>query len=134
MNYQSALEKLGTRSRRKLTNNTYLEKIDDDTIGVRLHSTYVVTFKSNGTAILNSGGWYTRTTKDRINAYAPGQIRQAKGHWYLVDGSEFRDGVVLSEYGVPITINVVISTSGLVCKRVGYTNKLDGVLFPEMAV
>lgn len=70
---------------RKVANNTYLVRRGDD-IAVKLHATDVVTFHPDGTLTLNSGGWFTVTTKERINRYLPSGIclSQIKGRWYLV--------------------------------------------------
>lgn len=39
----------------------------DGTRVVRLHKTDIVTVRTDGTVVLNSGGWNTVTTRDRIN-------------------------------------------------------------------
>lgn len=87
MDYQQAELKLTGRNklRRKLANNTYLERHEDGSIAIRLHNTDVVTFISNGDTRLDSGGWRTPTTKDRINNYMPGgwRISQSNGQWYI---------------------------------------------------
>lgn len=103
MNHTQALEKLTGRCReqRKLANNTYLIRKDED-VAVRLHNTDVVTIHANGTYTLNSGTWRTLTTKDRINTYAPVRIHQEKGVWYMGDGSLFYDGMVVDADGVPL--------------------------------
>lgn len=62
------------RERRKVANNTYAERRGDD-IALRLHQTDVVTFHPDGSITLNTGGWYTVTTKDRMNNALP------KGTW-----------------------------------------------------
>jgi hypothetical protein len=99
MNYQSALEKLAGRDRRKVGNNTYLEKLDGGAVAVRLHQTNVVTFKPDGATVLNSGGWRTVTTKDRINTYSPVGVWQKKRVWYMTDGAEFFDGITIRPDG-----------------------------------
>lgn len=103
--FTEAVEKLGTRNSRKLANNTYLEKQPDGTIAVRLHSTNVVIYSPDGTITLNSGGWRTPTTKDRINTYSPLLVSQERGIWYVgktywdkaatfADGLTYKDGVI----------------------------------------
>ena len=69
--------------KRKLQNNTYLVKTDNG-FGIRLHGTIVVEYLPDRT-ILNSGGWKTSTTKQRINEYMPAgwQIYQKAGVWYI---------------------------------------------------
>ena len=82
----------------RLANNTYLSWQDEikpmtsngltpspSWFGVRLHKTNVVTFHSDGSIVLDSGGWKTVTTKDRINcALPPGwSVYSTRGVWYL---------------------------------------------------
>lgn len=87
----------------KLANNTYLTWSDDagDPIefGIRLHNTEVVTFHHNGDIDLDSGGWDTVTTKQRMNAclgrynyqarnlradlHVEWSIYQTKFRWYV---------------------------------------------------
>lgn len=70
---------------RKVANNTYLHRCDNGDIAVRLHNTDVVTFHADGTITLSTGGWFTVTTKARINDYLPGGVRlsSTKGRWFL---------------------------------------------------
>lgn len=56
--------------RRKIANNTYLERLVDNSIAVRLHATDVVVIFPDDVVVLNSGGWRTKTTKDRLNRFA----------------------------------------------------------------
>lgn len=98
MTFKQALEKLNGRESRKLENNTYLERIDVDRVAVRLHRTYVVEIREGGAYRLNSGGWRTATTKDRINKYAPCRLSQVRGAWIIRHGGEdmpFADGMIL---------------------------------------
>jgi hypothetical protein len=70
---------------KKWANNTYLHRRGDD-IALQYHNTDVATFKPNGDIVLNSGGWFTSTTKERINwalMEYPFGLRQNKGVWYL---------------------------------------------------
>jgi hypothetical protein len=75
-------------------NNTLRIEYQDGTSAIRLHDTDIVTFNTDGSLTLNSGGWQTLTTKDRINAYLrnTGYISQNKGIWYIY-GSPFYDGI-----------------------------------------
>lgn len=78
--------------RRKLENNTYLIRLAPADVrgatgtaahyAVRLHATDVVILHPDGSYTLDSGGWRTVTTKDRINHYAPGTVSSDKGSWY----------------------------------------------------
>lgn len=87
------------RNSRKVGNNTYAEILHDGSVGVMLHSTYVVKIHPDNTYTLQRGGWYTVTTKDRINQYVPGRVYQADGQWYYKHPKgktyEFIDGMVV---------------------------------------
>lgn len=94
MNYATATETLATRDRKKVTHNTYLERRAPDVIALRLHATDVVTFYADGRIVLDSGGWLTVTTKDRMN-YADGiRVSSQRGRWY-VNGAPYFDGMVI---------------------------------------
>ncbi len=65
------------RNSRPIANNTRLEMRGNtygDDIAVRLHGTDVVTYHADGTITLNTGGYWTVTTRDRINRFVPGNI------------------------------------------------------------
>ena len=85
-NFEQAVEVLKDRISMRLGNNTYLEVTDSDPlhgfIGVRLHSTYIVKFWPDGQTTLHTGGWYTSTTKDRINQFISGHVYQSGNQWY----------------------------------------------------
>lgn len=104
MTYTSAEATLGNRASRKLANNTYLERRDDDSIAIRLHATDVVTFQP-GTVTLNSGGWRTVTTKERLNRVLP--VWSKAGTWYVGgNGDEpivYDDGITFTDDGDLVT-------------------------------
>jgi hypothetical protein len=102
MDFQNARLELarGRNGRRKIGNNTYLYPHKDG-IAVRLHQTDVVVIHPDNTYTLNSGGWQTVTTKDRMNEYSPARVCQSKGVWY-VDGYPFVDGMKVDANGKPI--------------------------------
>ncbi|NDH09423.1 MAG: hypothetical protein EBY16_07410 [Gammaproteobacteria bacterium] len=85
----------GNKNTRKVGNNTYAEILSDGSVGIMLHSTYVVKIHPDNSATLNTGGWYTSTTKDRINKYSPVRVYQRKGEWYLNNGTLYEDGMVV---------------------------------------
>ena len=72
------------RGQRKIGNNTYAYIEHDGTVAIELHGTKVVRFFPNGLVQLNTGGWYTSTTKDRINKFTNAGVYQRKGEWFLV--------------------------------------------------
>lgn len=84
------------RKNRKIGNNTYAEIEYDDSVSIILHGTTVVRLYPNGLVKLNSSGWRTSTTKDRINKYSPVKVYQKKHVWYLQDGTEFEDNILVS--------------------------------------
>lgn len=101
MNYDSCTKQWETTRKRKLDNNTYLEA-RADCYAVRLHATDVIEFHADGRIILNSGGWKTSTTKDRMNKFAPVRISQARGLWtvnYAGQSYPYADGMTLHPDG-----------------------------------
>ncbi len=99
--YDAACTQLAKRDRRKIGNNTYLERLDAATVAVRLHATNVVKLHADGTYTLNSGGYQTVTTKDRINAFSPARLNQHKGIWFVGE-YVFEDGIKIDATGTPI--------------------------------
>jgi hypothetical protein len=101
---------------RKLANHTYLIR-DGEQIHVRLHSTNVITFNPDDSITLNSGGWHTATTKDRINQYIPAgyRITQAGGVWFLTHTTNAEHNPETKykyEDGITITANGNVIGSG----------------------
>ena len=94
------------RPTKKLKNNTYLVRLDSETIGVQLHQTIVVKIHNDGTYTLNSGGWQTVTTKQRINEYSPVRVNQRKYQWYVGDEEiPFKDGIrVIVKHGFGVAL------------------------------
>lgn len=94
--YSQAVSLLRGRDSRKIANNTMLAKRGEN-IAVRYHETDVVTFRPDGFAVLNSGGWQTSTTKLRLNECGF-NISQERGVWYLRDSGKsytFADGMIV---------------------------------------
>jgi len=69
---------------RKIGNNTFEYTLNGTRV-IRLHHTDIMTFNDDGSVTLNSGGWTTPTTKDRMNNYMPPgwSIYQKSFIWYL---------------------------------------------------
>lgn len=67
---------------------------------IRLHSTDIITFDKRGTGFtIDTGGWNTPTTRDRLNAFLPGaRVGARKGRLYLGD-QEFRRTIIVSATG-----------------------------------
>ena len=83
------------RESKKIYNNTYLKKLEDGGLGLLLHQTFVVKFYPDK-IILDSGKWFTNTTRDRINSGLLGfaHIEQEKGQWFLVKQGNERIGYI----------------------------------------
>ncbi len=99
MTFEQANSKLIGRcsQRRKVANHTYLERRDGGNIAVKLHDTDVVTFWPDGAVILDSGGWRTVTTKDRMNSYSGRHIWTERGVWYVGGGYDRGKAVVYAD-------------------------------------
>jgi hypothetical protein len=82
-------------------NNTRL--IDyGDCVVVKYHATYIITIYPDGRYLLDNGGWYTVTTKARMNRYAPVRIYSHKGEWIVAgnpqtgrDNTKYENGMVV---------------------------------------
>ena len=100
-NYAEALTTLNGKQSMRLGNNTYLEQRGlTERIAVRLHSTDVVVFYPSGRVTLHTGGYYSTTTKERINHFIePAAHVYQKAHkWYVLQGDvrlDFYEGFVL---------------------------------------
>ena len=92
----------GVKTSKIIANNT-VRYTDDRGEHIRLHNTDIISF-INGKTVLNSGGWRTITTKERINRFLPYDsfIRQEKSVWYLhcdLKTYIFEDGITIGKRG-----------------------------------
>ncbi len=82
----------------KVCNNTELVENDDNSVSVWLHKTEIIRARITGETIIRSGGYQTKTTKDRLNAFLPHSVYIGQKNWeWSVWG---RTWVNLGEYGV----------------------------------
>lgn len=90
---------LGKRNRgeRKVGNNTYAYIQADGSVAIELHGTNVVVIYPDDSVMLNSGGYRTHTTKKRINQYSPVKVYQKNFEWFLSDGTEFTDRMIVTD-------------------------------------
>lgn len=89
------------RDSRKVARNTYLQR-RGNSIAVQLHDTDVVTFHPDGSVTLNTGGWNTVTTRDRMNAFSPLHVWTERGTAYVSsNGKRYRyhDGITFGPRG-----------------------------------
>jgi len=112
--YNEAKQMFENSRKRKLQNNTYLVKTDLG-YGIKLHNTIVVEYQPDK-VILDSGGYKTPTTKNRINEYMPDSNKwflvQDKGVWYIgwksfvfADGCYYQNGRWFNTGGNPKVID-----------------------------
>ena len=101
MNYNEAAEimRKAGKPEKKLRYQTYLRKDGKDYV-IRFWNTDIVRICPDGAYVLNSGGFFTATTKRRINTYSPAVILQRNYQWY-VGGVEqlFYNGMVVDATG-----------------------------------
>jgi len=115
-------ELLGNRDSRKLENNTYAERLGPGVIGIRLHGTHVVILSATR-VVLNTGGWSTVTTKDRINKYLPQlwSVTQKNYEWslnlYVCTNGDGRVRVVHVPFYDGITIDLTLGQHGGIVER-----------------
>lgn len=90
-----------------IQNNTRLYRDHNDNVCIRLHKTDVLTFYPDGRIRIATGGWYSRTTKDRINTYLHDvSVFSKNGEWIVsVDSKwyEFENNMVLDPQLKPST-------------------------------
>jgi hypothetical protein len=92
---------LGKRMSRRVCHNTWVEKDSiNGALYLRLYNTRVVTWYTDGTGLieLNTGGWKTPTTKDRINRAAPIRIFSKRGKLFFILDTieyEFHNGMII---------------------------------------
>ena len=70
--YQKFDRMLGDRTRLKIKNNTYVVRLGDGSIGLLLYATHILVVSPENRVVVNTGGWETRTTLQRIGMYSPG--------------------------------------------------------------
>lgn len=110
MKYSDALKILDSGRKQDskiIANNTRLIR-HANYIGVQLHDTEVVKIYPDHYALF-TGGWYTVTTKSRLNEFSPAYLRQESGRWYIGRWNEpntslFYEGMKVDIYGHPLHI------------------------------
>ena len=93
--YRALRGMLGDKTGKTVGNNTILSRnTRDDSVSLILHGTAVVTVRADSIT-LASDGWYTTTTKDRINQLAGrvGYTVSQRGWEWTVNGQPFYDGI-----------------------------------------
>lgn len=100
--WEDAKEILGNRQSRKLGANTVIEQDrGSGDIAIRLYGTRIIVYGMDDTIRINTGGYHTRTTLSRINAFLSPKARiySKRGKLYIESGSgvsPFEDGATLT--------------------------------------
>lgn len=86
-----------------LCNNTRLFRRGEDCYAVRFHDTDVVTLWRDGRVTLDTGGWTTMSTKDRISSFGPVRVDSERGTWYISHDKqrEHAERKARKEFGLP---------------------------------
>lgn len=92
---------------RVIAPNTVEYSKSDGTRVIRFHNTDILIFTVSGTITINSGGWYTLTTKARLNFFLPFDmhVTQRKGMWYLHHNGQsyiYKDGMRILKSGTVV--------------------------------
>ena len=126
----SSVEKEFTQTK-IVGNNTIKIVYSDGTEAVRLHDTDIITYHPNGDIVLDSGGWRTATTKERINRFAPVWLSQNNHVWYVSPGNHvFYDGIRFDSNGILISEPKEDNTKELnkIKRRIAkYVKLIDGL-------
>jgi hypothetical protein len=110
LNYDKLKEELGNRESKKIGHNTLLSKTDINEIGIRYHSTYIIKIDPTNIIKLDTKGWWTPTTKDRLNKFLNCRnvgIYQEKNQWYIRGNNgtfKYDDGIMVTEDGDIIAV------------------------------
>jgi hypothetical protein len=108
LTYDKALAKLNTSRNKgvsiKLCPNTMLIKLDDNSIVVKFWNTNIITYFPDGSIVIDTNGYWTVTTKARLNEFLPGHIRVYNGKRCNIlckDDVEYRytDGILIDARG-----------------------------------
>lgn len=97
--YAEALRHLGNRPGYRAGHNTRVVREGYAGLpALRYHDTDVVTYHPDGSLVLDSGGWRTVTTKDRLNQVGAVRVWSERSVWYVGWHSgihAFADGIRL---------------------------------------
>lgn len=69
--------------KRLLERNTRLHDLGNEVYAVRYYDTDVVVYHPDGRIVVQTGGYKTLSTRERISGYSPCQIWQEKGTWHF---------------------------------------------------
>lgn len=67
------------------SNNTNVTVDDNGTATMSLFGNIIAKHDKNGIISITNAGWYSNTTRERLNGLPGIWIRQRKGNWFLND-------------------------------------------------
>lgn len=72
---------------RKIAHNTWADR-NGSSVWVKYHNTVIAAIHEDGSVTVNTGGYWTSTTKNRLNYLLPGRtvIFQKDWRWYFYGG------------------------------------------------
>lgn len=66
-----------------IANNTRIFDRGNGVLAVQFHATDVATYYPNGDVEVSNGGWYTRTTAERLSEFSPIRVHTVRGEWFF---------------------------------------------------
>ena len=109
-NYENLSEFLGNKESKKIGNNTFLVRLEPNVLGIRLHGTYIIEIDPTDIMKLKTKGWWTPTTKDRLNQFLRCRgvgIFQKNNNWFIEGANgkfQFDDGIMVTSDGDVIAL------------------------------
>jgi len=109
-NYDKLDQFLGNKEQKKIGNNTFITRIDEFTISVKLHYTHIIKIDPTDVMTLNDGGFMTNLTKHRLTEFLRCRgvyIYSKKGIWILKGGNgefEFKNGIKITADGFIVEV------------------------------
>lgn len=85
LTFEDAGRMLAQRATKKLARNTYLRMEGGDMV-IRFWETDIVRITLENNYTLNTGGYLTTTTKDRLSRFTPARVGADRGLWYVYEG------------------------------------------------
>lgn len=103
MKFREAKKILGNRESKKIQYATWLHNRGSH-FAIRHHETDIIKIYPRKT-VLDTDGWKSRTTKDRLNEYSPGSIWSVNGIWY----ASFKGKEVVYQDGLTFHVNGAVT-------------------------
>jgi hypothetical protein len=88
----------------KITHNTWIVRENDGaSYAVVFHRTKIVRYHFDGRIQLNSGGYQTVTTKQRMNRFSPLKIGQTNFEWFVYLPDNYASTGKMYKWNTPVT-------------------------------